>query len=378
MENFVIYNPVKLHFGRNVVEKLSDSLNNTYKRVMLVYGGGSIKKNGIYEDVTGQLEKAGVEVIEFSGIKPNPWVVDVNEAAELGRKESVDAIVAVGGGSVIDSAKIISIAIPAGHDAWMFMNGEKKPERSIPLYAILTLAATGTEMNRFAVLQNNKSKEKNGFGSDYTYPVESFLDPQYTISVPKDYTGYGIVDLVAHCLEAYFGEGEATLSDRFVFSIINEARKYGELLLDDLENYALREKIMYAATMALNNLTAYGRKNGDWGVHAIGHVLSVLYDTPHGATLSIAFPAWLKLNSARLKDRIEELGRNVFDTNSVDDTIFELENFFASVESPIRLRDIGIENKEREIFDLMVSNGVTGNHIKLTKDDYHNLTELMA
>ena len=378
MENFVIYNPVKLHFGRNVVEKLNDSLKNTSRRVMLVYGGGSIKKNGIYEDVTGQLEEAGVEVIEFSGIKPNPWVVDVNEAAELGRKENVDAIVAVGGGSVIDSAKIISIAIPAGHDAWMFMSGEKKPERSIPLYAILTLAATGTEMNRFAVLQNNKTKEKNGFGSDYTYPVESFLDPQYTISVPKDYTGYGIVDLVAHCLEAYFGEGEATLSDRFVFSIINEARKYGELLLDDLENYALREKIMYAATMALNNLTAYGRKNGDWGVHAIGHVLSVLYDTPHGATLSIAFPAWLKLNSARLKDRIEELGRNVFDTNSVDDTIFELENFFASVESPIRLRDIGIENKEKEIFDLMVSNGVTGNHIKLTKDDYHKLTELMA
>jgi len=378
METFVIYNPVKLHFGRNVVEKLSDSLKNTNKRVMLVYGGGSIKRNGIYGDVKSQLEKAGVEVIEFSGIKPNPWVVDVNEAAELGRKENVDAIVAVGGGSVIDSAKIISIAIPAGHDAWLFMNGEKKPERSIPLYAVLTLAATGTEMNRFAVLQNNETKEKNGFGSDYTYPVESFLDPQYTITVPKDYTGYGIVDLVAHCLEAFFGEGEATLSDRFVFSIINEARKYGELLLDDLENYALREKIMYAATMALNNLTAYGRKNGDWGVHAIGHVLSVLFDTPHGATLSIAFPAWLKLNSARLKDRIEELGKNVFDTNSVDDTIFELENFFASVESPIRIRDIGIENKEREIFDLMVSNGVNGNHIRLEKDDYRKLIELMA
>jgi alcohol dehydrogenase YqhD (iron-dependent ADH family) len=378
MENFVIYNPVKLHFGRNVVEKLGDSLKGTYKRIMLVYGGGSIKRNRIYEDVTSQFSKAGVEVIEFSGIKPNPWVLDVDKAAEMGRKEKVDAIVAVGGGSVIDSAKIISIAIPADHGAWLFMNGEKKPERSIPLYAVLTLAATGTEMNRFAVLQNNETKEKNGFGSDHTYPVESFLDPQYTVSVPKDYTGYGIVDLVAHCLEAFFGEGEATLSDRFIYSIINEARKYGELLLDDLENYALREKIMYAATMALNNLTAYGRKNGDWGVHAIGHVLSVLYDTPHGATLSIAFPAWLKLNSARLKERIEELGQNVFQTNSVDDTIFELENFFASVESPIRLSDIGIENREGEIFDLMVRNNVTGNHIRLEENDYRKLIELMA
>lgn len=378
MENFEIYNPVKVHFGKNVIEKLSASVNKYGDKVLLVYGGGSIKENGIYDDVMKQLAKAGSSVVEFAGIKPNPWVEDADAAAEVARKENVDLILAVGGGSVIDSAKMISIAAPAGHSAWEFMTGKQKPSTAIPLIAVLTLAATGTEMNRFAVLQNNATKEKVGYGHNLTYPAESFLDPQYTITVPKNYTGYGIVDLVAHCLEAYFGEGEATLSDRFVYAIINEAKKYGELLLDDLGNYALREKIMYAATMALNNLTSYGRKNGDWGVHSIGHVLSVLCDTPHGATLSIAYPAWLKLHREKLEGRIKELGENLFGTNDIDQTIFELETFFASVESPIRLKDAGIEGKADEIFQTMVDNRVTGNHMKMGAGDYRKLIEFMS
>ena len=165
---------------------------------------------------------------------------------------------------------------------------------------MLTLAATGTEMNRFAVVQNNQTKEKLGYGDPLIYPKESFLDPSYTISVPANYTSYGITDLIAHSLEAFFGEGEASLSDRFVYAIIHEALDNGPLLMKDPENYLLREKIMYAATNALNNLTFYGRKSGDWGVHSIGHVLSVLYDIPHGASLSIAYPAWLRLHQDRI------------------------------------------------------------------------------
>lgn len=378
MENFEIYNPTKVHFGRNVIGKLANSTIVKGKKVMLAYGGGSIKENRIFDDVAAQLEKAGSEVIEFGGIRPNPWVEDVDKAAEIGKAEGVEAIVAVGGGSVIDSAKMISLAIPSAHSAWSFMKGDEKARKSIPLIAVLTLAATGTEMNMFAVLQNNATKEKLGYRNMLIYPVESYLDPQYTISVPKDYTGFGVVDLVAHCLEAYFGEGEATLSDRFVFAVIKEAVKYGELLLDDLENYVLREKIMYAATMALNNLTMYGRKNGDWGVHAIGHVFSVLYDTPHGATLSIAYPAWLKLHKDKLGDRIIELGENVFGKSDIDSTIFELENFFSAMESPIRLSDIGIEGKDEEIFRTMVSSNVDGNHMKLGEEAYRKLIELMA
>ncbi len=165
---------------------------------------------------------------------------------------------------------------------------------SVPLIAVLTLAATGTEMNPVAVLQNPGTREKIGFRNDAMYPTHSFLDPAYTLSVPANYTAYGIVDLVAHCLEAWFGEGDATLSDRFVLSIIKEALEYGPALMADLSNYELRARIMWAATNALNNMTMYGRVSGDWGVHALGHVLSFLYDTPHGASLSIMYPAWMK------------------------------------------------------------------------------------
>jgi hypothetical protein len=298
----------------------------------------------------------------------------------LGREKNTDVILAVGGGSVIDSAKIISVAIPVDHSGWEFMKGRKTPEKAVPLLAVLTLAATGTEMNRFAVLQNNETKEKIGTGWSVTYPKESFLDPAYTSSVNRDYTGYGIADLTAHCLEAWFGEGEASLSDRFVSSIIHEALVYGPPLMDDLDNFKLREKIMYAATCALNNLTMYGRKNGDWGVHSLGHVLSVLYDVPHGASLSIIYPAWMKLMREKAGNRIIELGMNLFDVDSVEDTIFEMEQFFATIECPIRLSDIGIDANEKgeEIVQTMIANKAEGNHYKLGVNEYRRLIELMA
>jgi alcohol dehydrogenase YqhD (iron-dependent ADH family) len=374
-----MHNPVKLHFGRGVIEDLGEAISTYGKKVLFVFGGGSIKKNGIYDQVKDQMKKIGAEVFEYQGIKPNPIIEDVDAAAALGREKQVDVVLAVGGGSVIDSAKIISVTIPAEHSGWDFMKGRKKPKTAIPLVAVLTLAATGTEMNRFAVVQNNETKEKIGTGWNITYPQESFLDPAYTISVDQAYTGYGIADLVAHCLEAWFGEGEASLSDRFVISIIREAMVYGPPLMDDLENYALREKIMYAATSALNNLTMYGRKNGDWGVHSLGHVLSVLYDVPHGASLSIIFPAWMKLLKEKAGDRIIELGMNLFDVDTVEETIFELEQFFVSIECPTRLADVNIDIKEKgeEIVQTMKANEASGNHHKLGESDYRRLIELM-
>jgi alcohol dehydrogenase YqhD (iron-dependent ADH family) len=380
MENFILYNPVKLHFGKNVVENLGKSVSQYGKKVLLVYGGGSIKKNGIYDQVTNQLRKAGAEVFEYNGIRPNPVIEDVDAAAKSGRDNHVDVVLAVGGGSVIDSAKIISITIPVEHSGWNFINGKANPKTAVPLIAVLTLAATGTEMNRFAVVQNNATKEKLGYGDPLTYPKESFLDPSYTISVPLDYTSYGITDLIAHSLEAFFGEGDASLSDRFVYAIIREALESGPKLLHDPKSYALREKIMYAATNALNNLTFYGRKSGDWGVHSIGHVLSVLYDLPHGASLSIVYPAWLRLHLNKMPDRIAELGKNLFQVRSAEETISGLEAFFKSIGSPVRLSESGINTAEKgeEIFRTLVSNRAGGNHHKLNESDFRELIRLMA
>ncbi len=377
MENFIAYNPTKLHFGKDVMDGLGSALKEFGSRVLLVYGGGSIKRNGIYEKTIHQLKSINAEVFEYSGIKPNPIIEDVDNATELGRKNKVDVILAVGGGSVIDSAKIISITIPVSHTGWDFYSGKAQPEKAIPLISVLTIAATGTEMNPFAVIQNKKTQQKLGYGHDLIYNKHSFLDPQNTFTVPRDYTAYGIADLVAHCHEAYFGEGNASLSDRLVFSINKEAIDYGKDLLENLDNYDLRAKIMYAATMALNKSTMPGRVSGDWGVHSIGHILSLLYDTPHGASLTIVIPAWLKFHKEIIPERIAFLGKNIFGVNTADETITAFENFFRSIDCPIRLRDISAGNEsKKEILKLMNLNKVSGVNHKLTDQDRAEILNL--
>lgn len=377
MENFEIYNPVKAYFGRDVIQKLSREIPAFGKKILLVYGKGSIKSNGIYEAVMAQIERAEAEVYEYSGIKPNPVIEDVRAAVSLGKKKDVDLIIAVGGGSVIDSAKAISIGIAGEADPWRYVKGWPAV-KGIPIIAVLTLAATGTEMNRFAVIQNNETKEKIGFGYLPMYPTISFLDPSYTESVSAEYTSFGIVDLIAHALEAYFGKGDASLSDRIVFSIIKEAMEYGPQLMNNLGDYDLRARIMYAATMALNNLTMYGRESGDWGVHSIGHVLSVLYDVPHGASLSIAYPAWMKLNKDRAEDRIIQLGENLFGVSTVDETIKQLEDFFTNIGSPIRLSQTSYgDYSESKIIDTLRSNKASGMHHRLSDEDHKRLVEIM-
>lgn len=378
MENFTAYNPTKLHFGKDVVEQLREAAQEYGKKVLLMYGKGSIKKNGIYGQVIKQLKSFNAEVIEYSGIKSNPLVDDVNEAAQLGKLNNIDLIVAVGGGSVIDSAKITALSIANNTNPWAIMKFKVKPKTTIPLIAVLTLAATGSEMNGAAVLQNHKTDEKIGFSSSLNFPKHSFLDPTYTFSVPKDYTAYGIVDLTAHSLEGFFGEGDATLTDRFVEAIIKEAMEYGPKVLSEPENYEYRAKIMWAATNALNGLTNYGKKSGDWGVHSIGHNLSYLFDTPHGATLSIAYPAWLKLQKDRIPERIAKLGEHLYGNVSADETINRLEKFFQSLGSPIKLSDIGIGDDKKEIIiQQMIKTETNGMVHKLNDDDRKKIVELM-
>lgn len=378
MENFVLYNPTKLHFGQNVLNDLAKTLGKYGNKVLLIYGKNSIKENGIYAKVMSELKSMNAEVFEYSGIKSNPVVEDVDFAARLGRNYNVDVVLAVGGGSVIDSAKIISITIPVSHSAWDFYSGLKKPSKAVPLVAVLTLAATGTEMNPYAVLQNHKTKQKLGWGNPLCYPKHSFLDPQFTFSVPKNYTSYGIADLIAHSFEAYFGKGDASLSDKIVFSIIREAMEYGPALLKDLKNYELREKILYASTLALNGITLAGRSGGDWAVHDIGHVLSLLFDTPHGASLSIAYPAWLKIMKDRIPVRIYELGKALYDVENADETIARTEKFFKSIGCPVKFEEIGIgKENQQHILDVMLLNKVSGMNHKLSNEDLAEILTLM-
>jgi hypothetical protein len=377
MQNFTIYNPVNLHFGKNCLDQLPTSLGQYGQKVMLIYGRSSIVENGLYQKVKTLLKD--FEVVEFGGIKSNPLLEDADAAARMAKDNKVDVILAVGGGSVIDTAKMVSIGAHVDHSIWDFMTHKEQPQKATPMIAVLTLAATGTEMNPFAVLQNRKTMKKIGYGHAFTYPKESFLDPQLTTTVDAKYTAYGIVDLIAHSLEAYFGAGDSPLADRFVYSIIEEAMEAGPELLRNLDNYELRARIMYAATMALNGTTNHGRKTGDWGVHAIGHELSLLFDTPHGASLSIAYPAWMRLMKKKAGDRIIELGSALFGVSSVEETAAEFEAFFEAIGSPTRMKQAGIKEESFPlILEQYQTNKTSGAHYKIDEYEYDELIKLMA
>ncbi|MBL7110527.1 MAG: iron-containing alcohol dehydrogenase [Bacteroidales bacterium] len=379
MENFIAYNPTRVHFGKNVTDGLGEAAAALGKKVLLVYGKGSVLRNGSYDQTKAQLNAIGAGIFEYSGIKPNPLVGDVDEAARFGLEKDVDIIVAVGGGSVIDSAKIIGVCIAKKCKGWDVMKNKVDITRSVPLIAVLTLAATGTEMNAVSVLQNSETHEKIGFRHEVMFPVHSFLDPAFTQSVPADYTAYGIVDLIAHAMENFFGEGEAPLSDMFVEGIIREAFVFGPELMNSLDNYDFRARMMWAATNALNGLTMYGRTSGDWGVHALGHVISYLYDTAHGATLSIAYPAWLKVLKPKLHDRISVLGNHLFNDTNADQTIDRLESFFKSIGSPVRLSDIGLGMKDADaILQLLNKQRASGLHYKLDDKLREEMVNLMV
>jgi alcohol dehydrogenase YqhD (iron-dependent ADH family) len=378
IENFVAYNPTKLHFGKNVVETLGETVKQYGKRVLLVYGKGSVKKYGTYDLVVEQLTGAGLEIVEYGGIQPNPLVGDVRKAVTLGKEKNIDVIVALGGGSVIDSCKIMGLSLANDIDPWQFMTWQAHPKKSIPLVTVLTLAATGTEMNGAAVLQNPETGQKVGYVNPLSYPKDSFLDPQFTATVPKDYTAFGITDLIAHALEAFYGAGEPSVTDRITLSIILDAMEKAPLLMADLSNYDLRAAIMLDATLALNGLTSYGKTSGDWGVHALGHELSLLYGTAHGASLSIVYPAWLKLQKSRIPERIKKMTQGLFGTDDIDKGIALLEAFFTSIGSPIRLSEAGINaSKKDEILAQMNKNQDSGMHHALNNADRALILEKM-
>ena len=378
MKNFIAHNPVTLHFGKGCTDDLGKTVRKYGSRVLLVLGKVSAKKYGYYDIVLEQLKQAGCQITEFSGIKPNPLAEDVDRAVEISIEKKVEVVVALGGGSVIDSAKITSLCIPEHLKAWDVMTRKVDPTTAIPLITVLTLAATGTEMNAAAVLQNHEAGEKRGLRHPLNFPKHSFLDPVFTYTVSRDYTAYGVADLIAHSLEAFFGDSEVSLTDRFVAEIIKDAMHWGPLVLEEPENYEYRANIMLDATFALNDVTLYGRTTGDWGVHALGHVLSLLYDIPHGATLSIVYPAWLKLMKKRIPQRIARLGELLFGNPNIDNTIQELIRFFVFIKTPVYLSDVHLDNTHKgEILNQMVKNRASGMVHQLTKEDYHALLGYM-
>ncbi len=380
MENFIAFNPTKLYFGHNVLGQLPKEISSLGSKVLLLTGQGSVKKYGYYQQVVDSLKKSGKRIIEFSGIKPNPIVDDAEKAVSLAQKKQIDFIVALGGGSVIDTAKMVNMAYANNLPVWDIMKHEAKPVKKIPLIALLTLAATGTEMNGAAVIQNHKTHEKIGYFNPLMYPIASFLDPSWTFTVPKNQTVNGIIDLIAHSLEAFFSGGDAPLSDRFVAANILETMDYTPKLLNNLTDYDLRARMMWTATVAENGTTMHGRAtSGDWGTHALAHHISLLWDTPHGQTLSIIFPAWMKAMQYKIENRLQKLGYLLTGKNiSAPDTIHIFETFFKTIDAPTKFSDIGLTGTDKQsLLKLWQKNQPQGMNITLNDNDYQNILALI-
>ncbi|UKS28887.1 iron-containing alcohol dehydrogenase [Paenibacillus sp. HWE-109] len=352
MQSFVQENPTRIWFGEGQIKQLQQELGSAGKRVLLVYGGGSIKANGVYKAVKEQLEHRQAEVFELSGVEPNPRLTTVNTGIEICRDNQIELILAVGGGSVIDCVKAISAGVYYEGDFWDIVTRQAVPTRAIPFGTVLTLAATGSEMNNISVITHWERNEKRGWSSPLAYPTFSILDPTYTHSVPMDQTVYGIVDMMSHVLEQYFHRtSNTTMIDRFMESVLLTVIEAAPLLLADLNNTDHRAAIMYAGTTAFNGLLSSGTDGGDWASHQIEHGLSAIYDIPHGGGLAILFPNWMQHCAEDDPSRMKKLAMNVFGIDSAGKTDYEiasegilaLRNFWNSLGAPSKLGDYGID-----------------------------------
>lgn len=378
MDRFQFHNPTKLIFGKDQLQALKQEVPRYGSKVLLVYGGGSIKRSGLYDKVTAILKEIGAEVTELSGVEPNPRLSTVHRGVELCKTKGIELVLAVGGGSVLDCSKAIAVGAKYDGDMWDFPERKAAPKDALPLGTVLTMAATGSEMNGNSVISNEVTKEKLGWGSKFAYPAFSILEPENTVSLPKDQTVYGMVDIMSHVFEHYFHKDTNTpVQDGFCETVLRTVIETAPKLIEDLENTEYRETILYCGTMALNGVLNMGL-SGDWATHNIEHAVSAVYDIPHGGGLAILFPNWMKHVMHHDIARFKRLAINVFDVNPegksdqavAEEGIEALRAFWNSIGAPSRLADYEIDGSNLEIMaDKAVRFGSFGNFALLNKQD---------
>ncbi len=358
MDNFVYHNPTKLIFGKGQMDMLPKETAPYGKKVLMVYGGGSIKRNGVYQQVIEKLQEIEAHIYELGGVEPNPRISTVREGVAICKQEGIDFLLAVGGGSTIDCTKAIAVGAKSEADMWDIITRKERPQGALPFGTILTLAATGSEMNSGSVITNWEKKEKYSWGSKYSFPRFSILDPTITSTVPKDQTVYGIVDIMSHVFEHYFHLTPNTpMQDRLCESILQTMIETGPKLINDLENYEYREVVMLNGTYALNGVINVGMR-GDWATHDLEHAVSAVHDIPHGGGLAILFPNWMKhvLDDEHVA-RFKQLAVRVFHVDAAGKTdkeaalegIEALRSFWNSIDAPSKLSDYDITEDSLEL-----------------------------
>ncbi len=385
MKSFVFHNPTKIIFGKETEKKVGSEVKKYADKILLHYGGGSIKKYGIYKRVMDSLHREKIRVIELPGVKPNPVLGMVNQGIDICRKEGIKFILSVGGGSAIDSGKAIALGVPYKGDVWDILRGEKKPAGALPTGAVLTIPAAGSESSDVTVITNEKELIKKGYHHSLIRPRFAVLNPEFTFTLPKFQTAAGAADIIAHVLERYITHTKnVDLTDRLCESTMKTVIKNAPVVIKDPGHYPARAEIMWASTLAHNGILGTGREE-DWGTHKIGHELSALYDITHGASLAIAFPAWMKYVYrkniplfAQFASRVFNLGTDYFNLEKTAlEGIESLIGFFRSIGLPTRLKEAGIpDDRFEEMADKLVATGPKGSFYKLHAEDVVNILKI--
>ncbi|MBN2617111.1 MAG: iron-containing alcohol dehydrogenase [Spirochaetales bacterium] len=385
MNNFIFKNGTKVIFGKSTEELVGIEVKKYTDKVLLHYGGGSIKRTGLYDTIIKSLDEHNIEVFELGGVKPNPRLTLVQEGIDLCRSKNIDFILAVGGGSVIDSAKAIGVGVNYEGNVWDFYDYKTSPEKSINLGVILTIPAAGSETSPSSVITNEKERLKRGVTADCMRPEFAILNPELTYTLPDYQTACGAADMLAHVMERYFVQTEdVRFTDRLCEATMKTIIEQAEKLIYDTESYAARSELMWCGTVAHNDILDTGR-GGDWASHSMEHEISAMNDIAHGAGLAIVFPAWMKYVYRENKGKFLQFTTRVFNIDQnfddPDETILKgikaLETFFTNIGLPTRLSDIEFdESLIPEMAQKATLNGPIGSFKSLLKDDVEKIYNL--
>lgn len=387
MNNFEFFNPTRIVFGRGAQAKTGALVKQFGRKVLLHYGGGSIMRTGVYGQVIDSLNAEGVDYVELGGVKPNPRLSLVREGIELCKREGIDFILAVGGGSAIDSAKGIAAGVLYDGDIWdAYMNPEKTPTRALPLGVVLTIPAAGSESSVGSVVTDEANQLKRAINSECLIPRFAIMNPEYTFTLPAFQTACGASDILAHMMERYFTKVDhVDLTDRLIEGAMRTLINYAPVAQAEPENYDARAEVMWTGTIAHNNLLDTGRI-GDWASHDIEHELSGQYDIAHGAGLAIVFPAWMRYVYRDDVARFVQYAQRVWDVDLsptdpdaiVMEMIRRLEAWYKRLGLPVRLSDAGIgEEHLRLMADrCLLGREAVGNFRRLKADDVYEIYKL--
>ena len=345
MENFSFCNPTQIEFGRDKEKNIGKYISqNGVKKVLLVYGSKRVIEDGLFDVVIKSLKENGVDFIAFGGVVSNPILGTIQNAIKIAKDEQVDGILSLGGGSVLDSSKAIAVGTLYDVDVWDFFLGKEQIKKALPIFDIITLAATGSEMNGYAVVTNEKTKQKFSIWSPLVYPKVSVINPELQKSVSKEYLVYSATDIIAHTIEGYFtAKIQPKYMSRQVENIIKTVIETTEILIENPDDYNARGEFAWAATNALNGTTTVGTSGFSFPNHLIEHALSALYNVPHGAGLSVVIPAWAKWYYKENEAQFIRFAKEIFGKNTALEGIEALESWFNKIGTPTRLNQFGLD-----------------------------------